>query len=1255
MGSRTRVTAGRWMCQPGIPRVLGVGGRRLAAFGSVFVVGVCLLGGVSAGPARAARAGRVSDHSTVGIGAPVGSGSHRSGWGSLAVAARGPVSSGFGRLRPVYRVRRVHGGLVAVSRSQRLRAWFGSGGVRVASGGVSFGLRLSGVGDGGRVRRLGSAVPIARGNRAVYSHGGGVSEWYANGPLGIEQGFTVAHSQAAGGGPLTLAMVLGGGLRASLSGGGQGVSLDGRGVALAYRDLVASDARGRTLRSWFELHGGRLEIRVDDRAAVFPVRIDPLIEQAKLTAADGAADDEFGYSVGVTSDGSTVVAGAPYATVSGHAAQGAVYVFAKPAGGWADGTQTTKLTAADGAANDNLGWSVGISSDGSTVVAGAPSAATVVSGHAAQGAVYVFAKPAGGWADGTQTAKLTGAVSDVFGYSVGVSSDGSTVVAGAPGATVSGHATQGAVYVFAKPAGGWADGTQTGKLTAADGAAHDELGYSVGVSSDGSTVTAGAPQGIVSGHAVQGAVYVFAKPAGGWADGTQAGKLTAADGAGSDALGSSVGVSSDGSTVVAGAPDARTVVSGQTAQGAVYVFAKPAGGWADGTQTGKLTAADGGGFDDFGYSVGVSSDGSTVAAGANTAAVSGNGSQGAVYVFAKPAGGWADGTQTGKLTAADGAAHDNLGWSVGVSSDGSTVVAGAVGAAVSGHAVQGAVYAFGQGLASPSVSVSGPVNGTASTAISASSVSASLSSGASPSGSISFSVFGPQSSPPTDCSTGGTTVGTATVSDNGTYNPSAGFTPPSPGDYWWYASYVGDSNNTGASSACGAGMSETVVGAASPSVSLTAPPSGTAGSTITASSISADLSGGSNPSGSITFSVFGPQSSPPADCSTGGTTVGTGVSVAGNGTYNPSSGFTPPSAGDYWWYASYAGDSNNIGASSACGAGMSETVVGAASPSVSQSAPPSGTAGSAIAASSISADLSGGSNPSGSITFKVFGPQDSAPSGCSTGGTTVGTASVSGNGTYHPSAGFTPSSAGDYWWFASYGGDSDNDPAASACGASMAETVAVAGARPGPPAISIGSPIDGQTVMYRQVVLAGFSCQDAAGAPGIAACAGTVANGSPIDTSTLGSHAFTVGAQSKDGQTATKTVHYTVALPSNRFRILHVKAHASAEVTFDLELPGPGAVDVFESAWKHDVPWKHGRAFPASVIEPTPPHRFTFAREHLDAAGAGTIHVTVHPNSRGSGLVNHHRAVWIRLWVSYTPTGGVQRNQFGGFLHLTHS
>jgi len=112
-----------------------------------------------------------------------------------------------------------------------------------------------------------------------------------------------------------------------------------------------------------------------------------------------------------------------------------------------------------------------------------------------------------------------------------------------------------------------------------------------------------------------------------------------------------------------------------------------------------------------------------------------------------------------------------------------------------------------------------------------------------------------------------------------------------------------------------------------------------------------------------------------------------------------------------------------------------------ANPSLSLTAPTSAVVGGPIAPSSLAAALSGGMGPKGTITFKVFGPQASPPSSCNSGGTAVGSASVSGNGTYHPSAGFTPSAVGDYWWYSSYGGDTSDNPVASHCGAGMAKTV----------------------------------------------------------------------------------------------------------------------------------------------------------------------------------------------------------------------
>ena len=69
------------------------------------------------------------------------------------------------------------------------------------------------------------------------------------------------------------------------------------------------------------------------------------------------------------------------------------------------------------------------------------------------------------------------------------------------------NGNQGSVYVFQKRANGWASATETAKLTASDGSAGDQLGYSVAVS--GNTVVAGVPSDFVGANGNQGSVYVL--------------------------------------------------------------------------------------------------------------------------------------------------------------------------------------------------------------------------------------------------------------------------------------------------------------------------------------------------------------------------------------------------------------------------------------------------------------------------------------------------------------------------------------------------------------------------------------------------------------------------------------------------------------------------------------------------------------------------------------------------------------------------
>ena len=83
-----------------------------------------------------------------------------------------------------------------------------------------------------------------------------------------------------------------------------------------------------------------------------------------------------------------------------------------------------------------------------------------------------------------------------------------------------------------------------------------------------------------------------------------------------------------------------------------------------------------------------------------------------------------------------------------------------------------------------------------------------------------------------------------------------------------------------------------------------------------------------------------------------------------------------------------------------------------------------------------------------------------------------------------------------------------------------------------PPTASIASPSSGAVYATGQTVPASYSCTEGSGGPGISSCTGDVTNGSPIDTSTTGAHTFTVTATSRDGQTGTTSVSYTVTSAS---------------------------------------------------------------------------------------------------------------------------
>jgi uncharacterized protein (TIGR03437 family) len=204
-------------------------------------------------------------------------------------------------------------------------------------------------------------------------------------------------------------------------------------------------------------------------------------QQQKLTAADGAASDQFGLSVSVSGD--TAVVGA----LGKNANRGAAYVFSRSGGVW---SQQQELTASDGVTGDWFGSSVSV--DGDTIIIGAED--KTVNSASQQGAAYLFVQSGGIWNQQQELTASDGAPNDIFGSSVSVSGDTAAI-----GAEDAGGGVQGAAYVFMRNGWAW---TQQQELTASDAGVDGFFGKSISVSGD--TAVIGS-----DGKSFEGAAYVF--------------------------------------------------------------------------------------------------------------------------------------------------------------------------------------------------------------------------------------------------------------------------------------------------------------------------------------------------------------------------------------------------------------------------------------------------------------------------------------------------------------------------------------------------------------------------------------------------------------------------------------------------------------------------------------------------------------------------------------------------------------------------
>jgi hypothetical protein len=459
-----------------------------------------------------------------------------------------------------------------------------------------------------------------------------------------------------------------------------------------------------------------------------------------------------------------------------------------------------------------------------------------------------------------------------------------------------------------------------------------------------------------------------------------------------------------------------------------------------------------------------------------------------------------------------------------------------------------------------------------------------------PSGTVTFYVCGPLTGV-MDCSSAGNAVGdpvtvTPGASDDAAAT-SASFAPTAAGTWCFRAEYSGDAIYDPSSDAS-TGECVTVARA---EAGVTSMPSSASTTLADGASDKTVLQGnpqGGSPTGAVSFFVCGPLATP-VGCSSGGQPVGGPEQLSAASPTSStltSTTFLPTAPGVWCFRAEYSGDANYT-ASTDAGPGGCFTVLAPGHPSVTIGSPAGGAiyaVGQPVSASYSCAEAPGGPGLS-SCTGSI--PAASRVDTLTLGPHTLSVSAQSKDG--------------------------------------LRSTVTVTYTVAGAPSVTISSPADGATYDRGQSVPVGFSCAENRYGPGLVACSAP----SSVDTSKVGTFAFTADAASADGLRAQRTAHFRVVLPSNRFAITKLRVRRTGRITFRLALRRVGRVEVVAAALRH------ARSSSKTSL-------LLIARAHFTPRQATTLSVTLLPKPRVRSMLRHRPArLRVRIVVTYTPSGGV--------------
>jgi hypothetical protein len=555
----------------------------------------------------------------------------------LPVTLAAPASATIGGSeRAFWAARRGH---ALLTEGGGIHATFTASGAHLRTRTATLALSLAAIGRGQQLTPVRDVAPEGSRSQVLYRHGS-ISEFYRNGPYGLEQAFTLLKRPRMGTGSLVLALGVRGPLIPEQTGAQILFKTHSGATALRYGQLSAFDATGRPLPAFMRMRNGSLELRIDDSNARYPLRIDPFIQQGpKLAGSGESGKGLFGYRVALSADGNSALIGGS----GDNSHVGAAWVFTRSGSTWTQ--QGAKLTGGEESGKAEFGKGVALSADGNTALIGG----LLDSGGV--GAAWVFTRTGEAWSQ--QGPKLT-AGGEVgagrFAFSVSLSEDGDTALIG--GGADNGEV--GAAWVFTRSGSTWTQ--QPEKLTGGGEIGKAHFGSSVALSGDGNNALIGG----LTDNGEVGAAWVFTRSGSTWTQ--QGAKLTGGEEGGKAEFGESVELSADGDTaLIGGYADSGAV-------GAAWAFTRAGETWTQ--QGAKLTGGGEVGAGRFAFSVGLSADGNTALIGGG----SDNSGVGAAWVFTRLGSTW---TQQGeKLTGSGEVGEGHFGFSVALSADASTALVG---------------------------------------------------------------------------------------------------------------------------------------------------------------------------------------------------------------------------------------------------------------------------------------------------------------------------------------------------------------------------------------------------------------------------------------------------------------------------------------------------------------------------------------------------------------------------------------------------